>query len=167
MSPEGDVWRVAFEQRSFAVKDSRGMQLLARLVERKGEEIHVLTLASDEEGTSLLDTATADGIDAHARGEYKARLRHLDDALADAERDADVGRVDKLRREKAMLESELLRAFGLGGKARAAGSPSERARVNIQRRLKDAIARVSDCDPPAGRFLEKAVRTGTYCCFIA
>jgi hypothetical protein len=74
--------------------------------------------------------------------------------------------MDNLRREKTMLETELLRAFGLGGKARTIGSASERARVNTQRRLKDAIARVSACDAGAGRFLEKAVRTGTYCCFV-
>jgi len=167
MISEGDVWRIAFARRSFAVKDSRGMQLLARLVERKGEEIHVLTLASDEEGASLFDAPGASGLDARARSEYKARLRDLDEALADAEQDADAGRAEKLRREKAVLESELARAFGLGGKSRAPGSPSERARVNIQRRLKDAVARVAECDADAGRFLEKVVRTGTYCCFLA
>jgi tetratricopeptide (TPR) repeat protein len=167
MSAEGDVWRIAFDRRSFAVKDSRGMQLLARLVERKGEEIHVLTLASDEEGSTLFDTTGAAGIDARARSEYKARLCDLEDALAEAERGGDAGRAAKLRREKSMLESEIARSFGIGGKSRASGSPSERARVNVQRRLKDAIARVGECDAAAGRFLEKAVRTGTYCCFFA
>jgi hypothetical protein len=166
MNCEGDVWRIVFEGRSFVIKDNRGMQLLARLVEQKGEEVHVLTLSSDEGGVSLLDEAPGQGIDARARIEYKTRLRDLEDAIADAERDADAARKDSLRREKNMLETELLRAFGLGGKARTIGSASERARVNTQRRLKDAIARVSAGDAGAGRFLEKAVRTGTYCCFV-
>ena len=49
--------------------------------------------------------------------------------------------------------------------AMAAGA-SERARVNVQRRLKDAIARIAEADPVLGAFLGKAVRTGTYCRFF-
>jgi hypothetical protein len=162
---EGDMWRIGYAGRTVLVKDSRGLQLLARLAERRGEEIHVLALASDEAGASAPD-ASATGIDARAREQYKARLRALHAALAEAEAEGDAGRVDRLAREKSLLESELARAFGLGGRGRTGGSPSERARVNVQRRLKDAIARVAERDPAAGRFLEKSVRTGTYCCFL-
>lgn len=80
---------------------------------------------------------------------------------------SDAGRLDKLTREKVALEAEVKRALGLGGKARAAaGSVSERARVNVQRRLKDAIARIAEHDPAIGRFFEKSVRTGTFCRFF-
>jgi len=168
MKREGDTWRIEHDARVVRVKDSRGMQLLARLVERPGEEIHVLALASDEEGTSLHDTGVGgELLDARARREYKARLDDLDDEIAEAERMSDAGRLDKLTREKVALEAEVKRALGLGGKARAAaGSVSERARVNVQRRLKDAIARIAEHDPATGRFFEKSVRTGTFCRFF-
>ncbi len=168
MKREGDTWRIEHDARVVRVKDSRGMQLLARLVERPGEEIHVLALASDEEGTSLHDTgAGGELVDARARREYKARLDDLDEEIAEAERMSDAGRLDKLTREKVALEAEVKRALGLGGKARAAaGSVSERARVNVQRRLKDAIARIAEHDPAVGRFFEKSVRTGTFCRFF-
>jgi hypothetical protein len=39
--------------------------------------------------------------------------------------------------------------------------------VNVQRRLKDAIARIGECDAELGNYLEKAVVTGTYCRFLA
>ncbi len=64
-----------------------------------------------------------------------------------------------------MLEEQLARAVGLGGRARHDGSATERARVNVQRRIKDAITRVGELDPLVGRFLERSVRTGTFCCF--
>jgi hypothetical protein len=54
---------------------------------------------------------------------------------------------------------------GLGGRSRAAASATERARVNAQRRLKDAIARISDVDAALGARVGAAVHTGTYCCF--
>jgi hypothetical protein len=71
----------------------------------------------------------------------------------------------RLREERESILSELSRATGLGGRARAAASVTERARVNVQRRLKDAIARVSEADERLGRHLERSVRTGTFCCF--
>jgi hypothetical protein len=166
MVREGDVWLIEHAGRSVRVKDSRGMQLLARLVERPGEELHVLVLASDETGASLHDGGAGDRLDGRARREYKERLSALEEAVAEAERNADLGRLDKLRREKAALESELARAVGAGGRARAAASASERARVNVQRRLRDAIARIADADAALGRFFERAVRTGTYCRFF-
>jgi hypothetical protein len=165
MASEGDTWRIGFGPRVFRVKSSRGMQLLGRLVERQGEEIHVLALGSDEAGKSFVEGAGGVVIDARARAEYKARLAELTAELETVEDMSDSGRVAALRREKELLETELLAALGLGGKTRSSGSASERARVNVQRRLKDAIARIAEVDPAAGGYLEKAVRTGTYCRF--
>jgi hypothetical protein len=165
MAREGDAWRVRFGERTFVVKDSRGVQLLARLVERPGEEVHVLALGSDEAGKSLVEGPGGSVIDAQTRAEYKARLVDLSGELDEAEGMADLARVDRLRREKDLLEAELLAAIGVGGKTRSTGSASERARVNVQRRLKDAVARIGELDPAAGAYLEKAVRTGTYCRF--
>jgi hypothetical protein len=48
---------------------------------------------------------------------------------------------------------------------RHAGSVTERARINVQRRLKDAIRRIAQGDATLGAYLAKAIRTGTYCCF--
>lgn len=60
----------------------------------------------------------------------------------------------------------LLRALGLGGKSSGSGSPTERARVNVQRRIKDAIARIAESEPACGQFLERYVRTGNYCAYL-
>jgi tetratricopeptide (TPR) repeat protein len=161
---EGDAWRIVFAGRSVVVRDSRGMQLLARLVGRPGEELHVLALAADEAGT-LVEAEAGGAIDARALRAYRTRLRELDVDIAEAEEAANLGLLEALQREKQALEAELRRSVGLGGKIRGAASASERARVNVQRRLKDAFARISEASPEAARYLEKAVRTGTYCSF--
>jgi len=54
---------------------------------------------------------------------------------------------------------------GLGGRERRAASVAERARTNVQRRIRDAIARIEKCDPELGRYLGWTVRTGTFCVF--
>jgi hypothetical protein len=140
------------------------VQLLVRLVERPNEEIHVLALASDD-GASVPPSDAGEVIDARARDAYRRRLAEITDALDEAERHADAGRLPGLRQERDALVAELARAVGLGGRSRAAGSATERARVNVQRRLKDAIARVSEADTALGRYLEAAIRTGTFCSF--
>ena len=43
--------------------------------------------------------------------------------------------------------------------------PTERARVNVQRRIKDAIGRIGQSLPEVGRHLEATVRTGTFCVY--
>jgi hypothetical protein len=138
--------------------------LLARLVERPGEELHVLALASDA-GGALVEGDAGDLLDAQARREYRARLEELEAELAEAEAAHDLGHQARLGREREALERELSRAVGLGGRARPAASATERARVNVQRRLKDAVARVSEADRELGGWLGEALHTGTYCCF--
>lgn len=147
---EGELWRVAVDDDVARVPDSRGMQLLARLVERSGEELHVLTLASDVDG-ALSDTDAGATLDAEAVDAYRTRLRELGTSSAE-------------QRERRMLERELSRAVGLRG-VRRVGSASERARVNVQRRLRDAVHRIGVVAPALGAYFERALRTGTYCCF--
>jgi hypothetical protein len=60
------------------------------------------------------------------------------------------------------LAEELSRAIGLGGRARRAGSAAERARVNVQKRLRAAIGHIAKALPELGRHLAWAVKTGSY-----
>jgi hypothetical protein len=162
---EGDIWQVRGGSTIVRVKHSRGMGFLARLVERPGEEVHVLALGSDEPAASVAESDAGEVIDERARRAYRQRVADLDEDLAEAERNADGGRLAKLRREREALGEELRRAVGLGGRVRRDGSATERARVNVQRRMRDAIARIAECDEDLGRFFEHAVSTGTFCCF--
>lgn len=164
MQREGDLWRIEHGREQVWVKDSRGMQLLARLVEQPGQEVHVLALASDE-GASLAESNAGEMLDERARKAYRQRLSEIAEALAAAERAGDPSRAARLEKEQQALQAELARALGLGGRARQAGSATERARVNVQKRVKDAIARITEVEADLGRFLQNTVRTGTYCCF--
>jgi tetratricopeptide (TPR) repeat protein len=158
-------WNIGQGAAVVTVKDSRGMQLLARLVERPDEEIHVLALASGDETTSVPESSAGEVLDERARRAYRQRLADLEEALSEAESRANAPRAAKLQREKEAILAELARAVGLGGRARQAGSATERARVNVQRRVKDAVARIAEANEDLGRFFERTVRTGTFCCF--
>jgi hypothetical protein len=158
----GELWRVCGLGECMHVKDSRGLQLIARLVGEPGHELHVLDLAGS---AGFLSGNAGPLLDVQARIAYKARLVALTEERDGAEVAHDTARVERIGREIETLTRELERAFGLGGRARAAGSTSERARSNIQRRIAYAIAQIRSASPKLGEHLSRSIRTGTYCVY--
>ena len=63
------------------------------------------------------------------------------------------------------MVEQLSGAFGLGGRARTAGSSAERARSAVTARIRAAIRKLADLHPELGRHLANAVRTGTWCSY--
>ena len=159
----GEVWTISQGSREFRVKDTKGMRMLARLVADPRREFHALDLSSPDGSVDGGDAGET--IDAKARNEYQARLRELEAEIAEAQSWNDHGRAEARIRELEMLQTELARAVGLGGRERRSGSAAERARINVQRRLRDAMRRIEQHDEKLGRHLARAVRTGTYCSY--
>jgi tetratricopeptide (TPR) repeat protein len=164
LTQQGDVWRARYADREVLLKDSRGIQLLARLITSPGERVHALALSSDE-GAALGESSAGAALDVTALKRYRTRLAELDDEIATAESMDDAARAERLHAEREALTAELRRAVGLGGRLRKVGSVTERARVNVTRRVREAIARVAEAHPELGRYLTDAIRTGTYCSF--
>jgi tetratricopeptide (TPR) repeat protein len=162
MSLEGDVWNICFRNQSALVRDTRGLQMLARLVAQPDQDIHVLDLSGA--GTSAAGSGDAGpALDDQARQEYRRRVRELEEELEEATELGDQGRIEALQDEMEFITRELSRAFGLGGRQRPSGAAAERARVNVRRRIKDAIQRIGEQLPEAGRYLDNTVKTGSYC----
>jgi hypothetical protein len=63
------------------------------------------------------------------------------------------------------LIEQLTAAYGLGGRARRAGSDAERARTAVTARVRDAIRHLAAAHPELGRHLERSIRTGTFCVY--
>jgi hypothetical protein len=104
-------------------------------------------------------------LDADAKTSYKRRLAELDDELREAQAWNDGTRVTRVRTEIEFLSAELSRAVGMGGRARRAGSATERARVAVTRRIRDVVRRVAEQAPELGRYLENTTKTGAYCSY--
>ncbi len=155
------MWQVRLNQQTALIRSSKGLSILAKLVARPDTEIHVLDLAGTAPQPDSGDAGPM--LDQSARKQYQQRLRDLQEELEEANEFGDLGRADAIRTEIDFISSELSRAFGLGGRERRAGGDAERARVNVRRRIKDAIQRISEQLPDAGRYLENTIKTGTYC----
>ena len=161
---EGDVWRVAFGTAAVRVKDGKGMRYLAALAAQPRTAVHVLDLVAP----ALRHAGQSDGgelLDAKARGAYRERARELRSELDRAQQWNDSARADALSAELQQLNQELARGLGLGGRSRKFSSNAERARINVQRRIRDAIGRIRAGDASLGRHLERSVRTGMLCSY--
>jgi hypothetical protein len=171
---EGDYWTVVFAGRTVRVRDVQGMHHLARLLAEPGREHHVLDLVAGGTGRGrTAGEAAAPGagdsgelLDATAKEAYRRRLAEIDEDIEDARTSGDDVRAARADAERDFLVRELARAFGLGGRARRAGSASERARAGVTRAVRQAIARIAEHHPELGEHLARTIRTGTYCAYL-
>ena len=152
--------------------DTKGLRYLAELVACPGAERHALDLVDRVEGIApsggvdrraLGDAGAV--LDAQARLAYRHRIERLraeaDDALASDQLET----AEACQAELDQLVSQLARAYGLGGRDRRSASAAERARLNVTRALRSAIAKLTDAVPEAGAVLDRRVRTGLYCVY--
>ena len=140
------------------------MQLLAELCAHPGREFHVLAL-SGSAGEGGLSGDAGEVLDAEAIADYRARVEELDDEIAEAEAFGDGARASRAREERAAIAGELAAGVGLGGRARRTGGAAERARTNVQRRIRGAIRKIGEAIPALGAYLDRTVRTGTFCSY--
>jgi tetratricopeptide (TPR) repeat protein len=169
---DGRWWVAARGGSSVRLPDTKGLRYLAELVRRPGVERHALDLVDRVEGVAPAGgpdrRALGDAgevLDARARTAYRHRIEQL---RAEADEALAAGRLDAAEATQAELDqlvAQLARAFGLGGRQRREASAAERARLNVTRALRAAIAKLADALPGAGEVLDRRVRTGLYCVY--
>ena len=165
LRPEGGVWHIDFKGTNVHVPDRKGLWHLRELVSRPHEFVPALTLfgASNEEPIPVGDTGPL--LDREALREYRRRLAELDDTLDDAAIHGDLEGQAKRSAERDALIAELKRATGLGGRPRRSGSPAEKARLNVTRTIRHAIAELSTRAPELAEHLDESILTGVSCCY--
>jgi TolB-like protein/tetratricopeptide (TPR) repeat protein len=156
----GAGWSVAFAGERTLLPELKGLWDIRTLLERPHAEVHCLDLAG-REAEAPGDTV----LDDRARTLLKARIRDLQEDLADAEDMNDLGRAERARAELEPLIDVLAAALGLGGRARRLGDVAEKARTAVTWRIRHAIRRIEVAHPALGRHLANSVRTGTFCVY--
>lgn len=157
---DGELWRVRHNGNSAHLRDLKGLTDLAVLLARPGTDVHVLELA----GAGSHDRDAGTLLDPTARAAYRRRLIELDEDLAAAHTDHDIGRAQHLDTQRTALIAELSRATALAGRPRSLGtSTTERARKAVTARLREAINRIAAVLPELGAHLDRSVITGTTC----
>jgi AAA ATPase domain len=163
----GQFWLTEWRGRRSTLPDSKGLRDLAVLLARPGQPVSALELVEAAGGPPAAAAGRDLGpvLDATARRSYQQRLADLTGELAEAEANADIGHIERLRAERSMLAAELAGALGLGGRARRAGDPADRARKAVTMRIRAAISTIAGQDDRLARHLQNGIRTGRLCSY--
>ncbi|MDT0354030.1 AAA family ATPase [Pseudonocardia charpentierae] len=164
MRRDGAIWALASPLGEVRLARTNGLDQLARLLSNPGVEVSATELAGQADGPGHGDLGP--GLDARAKREYRRRLIRLQAEVDDAGAANDPVRGERAHVEMDALLRELKRAVGLGGRDRPSGSDAERARINVVRSLRRAIAAIADQAPLLGAHLDGAVRTGGRCIYL-
>lgn len=164
LTRDGAIWHLRWRGAATTVRHSKGVLDIARLLERTGHEIHALDLMNPT-GAAPDTGGTGPMLDDAARRAYKKRLEELERDLDDATSMADHAGVELLEQEREHLVAEITRAYGLGGRARTAGDPAERARNAVGMRIATAIKAIATTAPDLARHLDRSIITGRYCSY--
>jgi len=160
----GDVWLLSFEGEIAHLKHSKGLADLAALLARPAQEVAAAALMGG--GASEVAPSGSDHVlDDRARSEFRARVQAIDEDLEEARSFNDLGRAERLERERDAIVQELAAAAGLGGRSRKLKDPTERARKAVSARIRESIQRIADAHPTAGEHFTEAVRTGAFCSY--
>jgi tetratricopeptide (TPR) repeat protein len=177
---EGEYWSIGFDGETIRLRDAKGLHYIARLIREPGREFHVLDLVTTEcgwppdvnsqseagAGSAFLGDAGA-LLDPRAKEAYRRRLADIEDDIKEAQDAADVEREAQGNTEREILVRELSRAVGLGGRDRRAGLASERARASVTKAVRLATSRIREYSGPLAEHLDRNIRTGTRCVYIA
>lgn len=162
LTRQGETWALrTLRGGTLTLKDSKGLGYIAPLLDQPGRAVHVLELCDAQ----MISPDAARVLDPQAKREIRTRLAALEEDLEEATRLHDLGRVAVTRAERERILEELASALGLGDRDRPLGSVVERLRVNVQRCIADAVARIEALDAASAEFLRVRIRTGAFCSF--
>jgi hypothetical protein len=131
--------------------DTKGLHHLAALLAAPGTALGAQQLA----GASLEGPVTV-VVDLDAQRRHAAELR---EELEEARQFNDPERVARAGDALASLVSELSQS------AAGRGPAAERARLNVTRAIRSAIAKIAEQEPELGHLLNTSVRTGSSCVY--
>ena len=173
LARDGDWWTAGCGDTRVRLRDTKGMRYLADVVGHPGVERHAMDLVDLVEGVAPADTGidrrklgdAGELLDAESRTLYRRRVVELRDDVEDALDAGDDERAAKLQSELDALIAQLAQAFGLSGRERKASNAAEKARLNVTRALRAAIAKLEEALPGPGAVLDRRVRTGMFCAY--
>jgi hypothetical protein len=187
---EVEIWRITFQGDSIALKDTKGLRYIAYLLSTPEKECHVFDLIAAVDGvpaeatndiysrmsqkqlekehnltSSFLEDA-GDILDTQAKEEIQERLRGLNEDLAEAERNNDLGLMSKYKEEIESLKSYISQAYSTNkGRSRKAADPEDKARKAVYNSITRSLNKIKHDHPSLWRHLDNAIHTGVFCSY--
>ena len=182
---DGDFWTVTHGEKTFRLRNLKGLEYIAYLLAHPGVRIHACDLVTMVDGRALHDAAASVGhaqaqglvaasdlgdageaLDAQAVSSYRRRLTEVRAELAEAERNNDSGAKERAQREFEALSHQLASAVGRHGRVRRSSSHIERARALVTKNIRASVERIRRNDAKLAEHFASSIRTGAFCAYL-
>jgi hypothetical protein len=156
-----DCWEIWFEEgEPVYLKGSRGLDYIHVLLRSPGRTFSPAELRDAMSGHGRIPTGNLGPVaDAQAIRNYQRRLTELRADLDVATEHNDLGRCDRIMYEIDVLEQEIRRCVGLGGRLRQ-NSDAERARKAVSNAIHRALGQLRARHPALCRHLIATLKIG-------
>jgi hypothetical protein len=156
-----DCWEIWFEEgEPLYLKGSRGLDYIHVLLQSPGRTFSPADLRDAVAGQVRIPTSNLGPVaDAQAVRSYQRRLTELRADLDVATEHNDLGRCDRILYEIEVLEQEINRCVGLGGRLRQ-NSDAERARKSVSNAIHRALGQLRAGHPALSRHLRGSLKLG-------
>lgn len=158
---EGDLWEVTFDGKISRVPDMKGLQDLAKLLQRQELPVHCSELL----GSRVVNGEPEFVFDEKARRSYQQKIVKLQEEISIAEKENDFERGSNLQSEYDQIVGHLTASLGLGGRIRKTNDHIDKARSAVTWRIRKAIDKLMKLDTSLGKHLSASVRTGVFCTY--
>lgn len=160
---KGQSWELTFEGQTVFVRESKGVLYIAELMRASGREVFVAELFASTQGVGHVPVGTGgETIDDQARRDYRQRAEDLKYELAEAERNNDSGRRERIRTELGLLADQILAGQGLAGRRRRSQDDRDRIRKSVSMAIERAIGTIRKHAPALGEHLDKHIHRGYF-----
>jgi len=166
----GNDWLITYKGKEITVKHTKGMSFLAYLLRHPGSNVPCLAVYHQGEPDpdtigpkwadptlSSLDKGTNDGPDKTAWEQYGQRLSELDEEIAEAEQNNDLGKIETLKRERKEFLQYVHKSSS------PADRQAENVRKNVQKAIKTAIKNIQEFSRELADHLDQNIFTGREC----
>ncbi|MCC6394010.1 MAG: hypothetical protein IT167_25660 [Bryobacterales bacterium] len=160
---QGQGWRLVFEGREIIVQDAKGMDYIAELLRHAGSPVLAAELFAGVSGAQGLPVGSAgEVLDSAAMTSYRARAADLQSRVAEAEKNNDPIRKERLQTEMEKLTDEILAARGLGGRLRKSRDDREKFRKSVFIAIGRSIKLIRKHLPSLADHLGRHIETGNF-----
>lgn len=158
---QGELWQLSFDGDTTFLKDSVGLEYIARLLIEPDREIPAVTMLAARVGIDplVMYGSLGEVLDDQARDQYGRRYRDLQAELREAKEYNELGQIAKLEVEMEQLTNELVSATGLGGRSRKT-TDIEKVRKSVSMAVSRDIERIGKHHEKLGRHLIATIHSG-------
>lgn len=175
---KGGNWTVRFlSGEPFALKANAGAAYVHFLLSRPDQAVsaadldaywssfHTAGRPAPAAGEIETDRSGHDGpvLDKLGLRNCREEYERIEDELADAERNHDLGRIAALKAERQQLAGHVSRATKPGGRPVLVGDQQEKVTDRVTQAIRRTIKVIQKEDAALSRHLKMAIRTGTVC----